>query len=138
LYALLLGAAILLTSALLTTQRGRVAGAQGRYFFPVLAGTAPLAVIALAALARRMSRWLPAFLVAGSLAMTALAIRFMFDSYWTSLGQGWAERWSAVVSASPFPNAVVVGMSAVAVATFLALAIAAVVIGLRADSGSTG
>jgi 4-amino-4-deoxy-L-arabinose transferase-like glycosyltransferase len=138
LYALLLGPAILLTSALLTMQRGRVAGAQGRYLFPVLAGTAPLAVIALAAATRRMSRWLPALLVSGALAMTVLAIQYMFNTYWNPLGWGWHERWSAVVSASPFPNAVVVGMSALAVAAFLSLAVMAVVIGLRADTGLTG
>ena len=53
LFALLLIPAVLLTSALLSAERGRVVGVQGRYFFPGLAGIAPLVVLGIGSVMRR-------------------------------------------------------------------------------------
>jgi len=135
-YALLLIPAVLLTSAFLSAERGRVVGVHGRYFFPGIAGVAPLVVLAVAGIARRASRWLPALFVTGSVAMTFLAIRYMLGRYWSSSGPEWGDRWSEVLASSPFPGAIASGILVVTAAAFLTLVVSAVLVGLRGNSRS--
>ena len=131
LFALLLIPAVLLTSALLSAERGRVVGVQGRYFFPGLAGIAPLVVLGIGSVMRRASRWLPALVVAASAAMTLLAIGYMFQRYWSESGSGLDYQWSNVVASSPFGAVVSSGLLVVTVAAFVILFAAAVSIGLK-------
>ena len=126
LYLLLLIPAVFLTSALISAERGEVRGIQGRYFYPGLAGVAPLLVLAVAGITRRASRWLPAAFATGSLGMTLISARFMFLRYWGSSGSGWDDRWSDVLATAPLPGAIETGILAFAAMSFLALIVASV------------
>jgi 4-amino-4-deoxy-L-arabinose transferase-like glycosyltransferase len=137
LYAIILMATVLLASASLSSKRGRVVGVQGRYFFPGLAGLAPLVALALAAFVRRANRWLPAFLVAGSLAMTLLAIDFMLDRYWSSFGSRLVDQWSGVVASSPLVGTISTGILVLSAASFLTLLVASILLGTRNEASNT-
>lgn len=137
LFVLLLIPAVFMTSALFYAERGEIRGIQGRYFYPGLAGIAPLVVLAVAGLGRRATRWLPTLLVSGSLAMTVLAIRYMFDRYWSSFGPDWGDRWSGVVATSPFPGVIPIGILVLTIGALLALLVSAVFLGVRGDTRSS-
>lgn len=137
LYLLLLIPAVFLSSALISAQRGDVRGIQGRYFYPGLAGIAPLVVLAVAGITRRASRWLPAAFAAGSLAMTLISTRFMFFRYWSSTGSGWDDRWSDVLATAPLPGAIETGVLVFTAMSFLALVVTAVRLGISGESRFT-
>lgn len=137
-YALALIPAILLTSAFLSAERGRVVGVHGRYFFPALAGIVPLVVLAVASLGRRVTRWLPALFVIGSAVMTFLAIRFMLQQYWYASGHGWIDRWSGVIATSPLPDVLETGVLALTVIAFITLLVVAILTGMRGCSYNDG
>ena len=132
-YAVLLIPAVLLTSAFLTAERGKVVGVHGRYFFPGLAGIVPLVVGALAGMSRRVHRWLPTLFVTGSVVMTLLAVHYMLTRYWGSLGPAWADRWAAVVASSPFPAGPTNGILVVAAGALVVLLVSALRLGVRGD-----
>lgn len=131
LYALLLIPAVFVTSALLYADRGTVSAVHGRYFFPGVAGVAPLLVLAVAGIARRVSRWLPAIFVSGSIAMTFLAVDYMLHRYWREFGTGWDGQLSGVVASAPLPEVVAVGIVLLTLTSFLVLFVWAVTLGAR-------
>lgn len=129
LLGLLLIPAVYVTAALFYEESGNIRAVQGRYFFPGLAGVAPLVVLSVAGIADRAIRWLPAIFVTASGAMTLLSIRYMFNRYWTEPGSGWGDRLSEVVTSSPFPNAFFFGLVILNVVAFLTLLASAVFVG---------
>lgn len=134
LYAVVLVVSVLLSSATLSWERGRVVAVQGRYLFPGLAGLAPLIGLAAVVVARRVSRWLPALFVGGSLAMNLLAIDYMLDRYWGSIGSGLADQWAAVVATAPVTEGVSTAILVLSAASFLILLVSAILLGMRGEA----
>jgi len=137
LYALILVVSVLLASASLSSERGRVVGVQGRYFFPGLSGLAPLVAVAATAFVRRANRWLPAFFVAGSLAMTLLSLNYMLDRYWDFMGTGLGDQWSAVVVSSPLGAAISIVVLLLNATFFVALLVSSILMGMQHEERST-
>jgi 4-amino-4-deoxy-L-arabinose transferase-like glycosyltransferase len=133
LYAVLLVASVIVSSAYFSSERGRVVAVHGRYFFPGLAGVAPLIALGAATFIRRRTHWLPTLFVVSSLTMTFLAIEFMLDQYWSSFGPGLAEQWSGVMASSPVAEAASTSILLLAAASLLTLLISAVLLGLRSE-----
>jgi 4-amino-4-deoxy-L-arabinose transferase-like glycosyltransferase len=132
-YALLLVASVLVSSWYFSSARGRVVAVQGRYFFPGLAGVAPLVLLGAARFGRRANRWLPTAFAIGSFAMTLLATNYMLDRFWASPGSGFSDQWAAVVAASPLTEAVSTGILILCAVSLIAVVIWAILIGMQSE-----
>lgn len=131
LYALFLVPAVLVVSALLYAERGRVSAVHGRYLFPGVSGVAPLMVLGMAGILRAAKGWLPALMALGSAAMTGLAFQYMLSRYWAADGKGWTGRWLGVLEAAPLPHWMTIGALVLAMASFAALVFGAFQGGMR-------
>jgi small subunit ribosomal protein S36 len=117
---LLLAAPITLLVALQFTlalhayiQLGRMPGLQGRYWFGALAALAVIVALGLANLFRRAARWLPLAVLAGAVAMNALAVHTILGYYWAAPGSAFTSQVRAAVAWAPLQGEVLAAGAAV-------------------------
>jgi small subunit ribosomal protein S36 len=143
---LLLAAPIILLVAVQFTlalrayiQLGRMPGLQGRYWFGALAALAVIVALGLANLLRRGTRWLPLAVLAGAVAMNALAVDTILGFYWAAPGSAFTSQVRAAVAWAPLQGEVLAVGGAVgaviAVVTILYLVVTAVRPGGAPPSG---
>jgi small subunit ribosomal protein S36 len=120
-------------------QLGRMPGLQGRYWFGALAALAVIVALGLANLSRRGTRWLPLAVVAGAVAMNALAVDTILGYYWSAPGSALTSQVRAAVAWAPLQGEVLAVGAAVgaiiAVVTILYLVVTAVRPGGAPPSG---
>jgi small subunit ribosomal protein S36 len=120
-------------------QLGRMPGLQGRYWFGALAALAVIVALGLANLLRRGTRWLPLAVLAGAVAMNALAVDTILGFYWAPPGSAFTSQVRAAVAWAPLQGEVLAVGAAVgaviAVVTILYLVVIAVRPGGAPPSG---
>jgi small subunit ribosomal protein S36 len=94
-------------------QLGRMPGLQGRYWFGALAALAVIVALGLANLFRRGTRWLPLAVLAGAVAMNALAVDTILGYYWAAPGRALTSQVRAAVAWAPLQGEVLAAGAAV-------------------------